>query len=103
MVIRPEVNSFHNLTEFITYVTFKTDTPTSCFPSGHCLLCFIVLFATWNDKKIPLYIRIPIIIVNFLIIASTVFTKQHVFIDVIGSLILSLFMYYYLANTKYFK
>jgi signal transduction histidine kinase len=54
-VVRPEVNSFHNVTTFVTYVVFKSDTPYNCFPSAHCLLCFLLSFSVFKDNKIPYF------------------------------------------------
>lgn len=102
-VIRPEVNTFNNLSSLVTYVTFKVDTPVNCFPSAHCLLCFILIFALFKDRKIPLKYRLSIIIINLLIIVSTLLTKQHVVVDVIGALVLAIASYHCLSNLKYFK
>ena len=102
MVIRPTADTYHDITSFVIYVVFKTDTPVNCFPSGHCLLCFLLLFSVYKDYKLPNYLRYIIIIINILIIASTLLIKQHVIVDVIGSFILSTTMYYIISNFKYF-
>lgn len=102
-VERPEVNSFHDLTTFVTYVTFLTDTPVNCFPSGHCLLCFVLMFSAFRDKKLPIQFRFIVSVLGTLIIFSTLFVKQHVILDAVGSLILAIFTYYIITNTKYFK
>lgn len=102
-VDRPAVNTFNNLTTFITYVTFKSDTPVNCFPSVHCLLCFILMFSTIKDNKLPLLFKIIANVLSVLIILSTLLVKQHVILDVIGSLILAILSFYIITNTKYLK
>lgn len=99
-VSRPIVDSYNSITSFITYVVFKVDTPVNCFPSGHCLLCFILLFSVLKDKSLPKWFRLSNIVINFLIIISTLFTKQHVLIDVIAAFILAFIMYYFISNLK---
>lgn len=102
-VDRPIVDSFNDLTTFITYVTFKADTPVNCFPSGHCLLCFILMFSTFKDQKLPKTFKIIANVLSILIIASTMLVKQHVILDTVGSLILAISTYYLITNTNYFK
>lgn len=87
---RPLINNYNDITSFIVYTTFKADTPVNCFPSCHCLLCFILLFNTVFNKKISLTKRTIITTFNILIIISTLLVKQHVIYDVIGAFIISL-------------
>src|SRR5574344_1477784 len=102
-VVRPVIDSYNDLTTFVTYVTFKADSPINCFPSGHCLLCFLMIFSCFNNSKMPSKIKALIIIGNILIIFSTLYTKQHVLVDIIGSLLLAIISYKFLSNTKYLK
>lgn len=97
-VSRPVVDSYNSITTFITYTVFKVDTPVNCFPSGHCLLCFILLFSVLFDEKLTKWFRVICIFINILIIISTLFTKQHVIIDVIGAFVLAFIMYYIISN-----
>lgn len=97
-VSRPVVDSYNSITTFITYTVFKVDTPVNCFPSGHCLLCFILLFSVLFDEKLTKCFRVICIFINILIIISTLFTKQHVIIDVIGAFVLAFIMYYIISN-----
>lgn len=101
-VVRPEVNSFHDITSFVIYMVYKTDTPTCCFPSGHCLLCFILLYNLLDNNRLPKKFKYPAIIINILIIISTLLVKQHVIYDVIGSFVLATINYYFVVNLKYF-
>lgn len=89
-VVRPEVNSFNDLFSLIAYISFKADNPVNCFPSCHCLLSFIMIYALYKENNIHKYLRITLIILFFMIIVSTLLVKQHVIADVIGAFIISI-------------
>ena len=80
-MIRPNINNINSISLFITNIVYKTDYPTNCFPSGHCLLCFILLFITIKSKKLNSYFKV----------------------DIFGSLALSLFAYLLVTKTNIFK
>lgn len=101
-VVRPEVNSYNDLTTFILYIVYKADTPTNCFPSGHCLLCFTLLYSLLDNKQISKKLKIPAIIINILIISSTLLVKQHVILDVVASFLLATISYHFIINLKVF-
>ncbi|MDD2518597.1 MAG: phosphatase PAP2 family protein [Bacilli bacterium] len=103
-VNRPVINSYNNITEFITYMTFRIDTPaTRCFPSNHCILCFIIIFSVLAIKNMSKWKKSMIVAINILIILSTLFVKQHIIYDVIGSLIITVICFYILSRFKFFK
>ena len=86
-VIRPEI-SVHSLTDFILYVTYKTDTPAvNCLPSVHCLFCFILSYYTLKCKNLNIKYKLLITTVFMLIVLSTFFIYQHVIEDAILALI----------------
>ena len=103
MVDRPEVNSFNSLTTLLLYVAFKSDTPVNCFPSGHCIICFVMIFSFLKSENITLKNKTIFIIINILIILSTLFVKQHVIYDVIGSFILTITSFYLIYKTNLLK
>lgn len=89
MVIRPniEVNS---LTDAFLKLTYTLDTPAvNCLPSVHCLFCFISMFYI-TKINIKTKNKILINIYLILIVLSTLFTKQHLLIDLILAFIYSL-------------
>lgn len=101
--IRPNIDSFNSITTLILYIAFKADTPpVNCFPSGHCILCFIMVFSILKSQNITWKNKSILIIINTLIILSTLFVKQHVIIDVIGALIISFISFYVISNLKIF-
>jgi len=103
-VDRPLAETFDSLTSFVVYVTFKADTPpVNCFPSNHCILCFVIIFAVFSSNNMKVWKKYLIIIINILIIASTLLVKQHVIIDVLGALTITVITYYVLPKFKFFK
>lgn len=55
----------------------------NCAPSMHCTIAFLFLFAAVGCPGLVLALRIVIVILSLLIVASTVLVKQHVLLDVI--------------------
>ena len=102
-VIRPDINSYNDLTTFILYIVYKVDSPTNCFPSGHCLLCFTLIYSLLDNQTISNKLKMPALIINILIIMSTLFVKQHVILDVISAFALATINYYFTVNLKFFN
>ena len=99
-VARPEVTGT-NIIELITRLVFWVDTPIlNCFPSMHCAismswLLYIITSKETNKKE---KIIIPILCVAIMI--STLFIKQHVFIDLVSGVILATIVYIVVQNEK---
>ena len=68
------------------------DEPTCCLPSIHCLSCFYIILALLKSKTNK-YFKITNVIVCILIVFSTLFIKQHVILDVLASLIITIISY----------
>lgn len=86
-IIRPEIintDIFNSLTNFI----YKMDEPVNLFPSIHCLESYIVFRGCLN-LKVPKSYKISMGIFTVLVCLSTVFVKQHVFIDIIGGILVA--------------
>lgn len=60
------------------------------FPSMHCVNTTICFFATFRKKEISLWYRIYQFIMAILIFLSTVFIKQHYFIDMIFGILVAI-------------
>lgn len=78
---------------WITRIIYANDTPpANCFPSLHCYEAVAVHLTTFTfgplKKKMPA--RILSFVLMVLICASTVFVKQHSFVDVIGGTVIAL-------------
>jgi len=74
------------------------DNEWNAFPSHHVASAFLTFLIVKEEKK---QFIIPVFIAAFLIIISTLFTKQHVILDVIAGLLLSsIFYLYYIKLLK---
>lgn len=85
-LIRPEIvgNSlWENLTKFI----YRADAPVNLFPSIHCLESWICFRGSMSLKSVSKPYKIFMFIFSGLVCASTVLVKQHVFIDIIGGIL----------------
>lgn len=87
---RPVYPTLENSTlNFLMYLVGAADTPNNCFPSMHVAL---TCSATWGIRhKGPKYFWF-FGIWSFLIILSTLTTKQHYFVDIVGGLAVSFFV-----------
>lgn len=76
-------NIFLVMTNFI----YQTDSPVNLFPSIHCLESWMCFRGSLSLKKVPKWYKYLMFITTILVCLSTVFIKQHVFIDVLGGII----------------
>lgn len=93
IINRPNI-SIDGLNNFLISVIYFFDTPAvNCLPSMHCLLSFLLIFYIISIKGISNKYKI---ITSFLLVGvvlSTVFIKQHVIIDIILALLLSVIIF----------
>lgn len=84
--LRPQTFERSNVCTWLTSMIYFFDTPTNTCPSMHVIGCMGLLFAGWKVKKFdnPLA-HVLLSIGAVLIILSTLFLKQHSFIDIIAS------------------
>jgi len=88
-VVQPEVTGsdvFSKLTSLI----YSLDEPNNLFPSLHCFaswMCFRGIFYIEKEKRSKGYMIFSCVF-SILVFASTVFVKQHVFVDIIGGVAL---------------
>ena len=86
-IVRPEVagnDIFTLLTKFI----YAADTPVNLFPSIHCLESYVIMRFTLAEKNLPKAYKIVTAVFSILVFASVVFTKQHIFIDIPGGILI---------------
>ncbi|WP_066062833.1 phosphatase PAP2 family protein [Neobacillus soli] len=91
-VPRPTIvgdNLLNNLVQWI----YTNDRPVNCFPSIHVLTTFAIMLASLHIKNKHLLNNLCIHVIGSLIIISTLFVKQHVILDMIGSMFLVTFLY----------
>lgn len=99
-VDRPTVTGT-NILELMTRLVFWVDTPAqNCFPSLHCAVSMLFILYMFECKKCPLYLKILTLIISILIMIATLYTKQHVFIDLLSGDILAIVSYIIVNNLK---
>ena len=87
--LRPAVMEQHKFFTWMVQYTYSLDTNTNVFPSVHVLGVLAALFAIWHTPGMKKWTwREFSLIYGILIIASTLFVKQHAFIDVLAGLFL---------------
>ena len=94
----------NSILELITRIVFWVDTPAqNCFPSLHCAVSMLFILYMFECKKCPLYLKILTLIISILIMIATLYTKQHVFIDLLSGDILAIVSYIIVNNLKKIK
>ena len=89
-IVRDSIN-INGISTFLVDLIYKMDTPAlNCLPSMHCLICFLFIIYCNLSAKIPNRYKYVINALSVLVVLSTLFVKQHILIDVISSLIISI-------------
>ena len=76
---------------FITRFIYWVDSPRNLFPSIHCFVAWLGTRQLFEAKKIrhkPLVCTLCVV-GSILVFLSTMYTKQHVFVDVIGGIVVA--------------
>ena len=68
---------------------YSIDAADNLFPSIHCLVSWFCFLAVKGQKKIPTWYKAFSFILAVIVFLSTLFTKQHVIVDVIGGVALA--------------
>ncbi|MDZ5472880.1 phosphatase PAP2 family protein [Bacillus sp. 31A1R] len=96
-VPRPAVTGEGILVSLVQFI-YANDQPYNCFPSIHVLTTFIIMVCSSKIKDKHVLNTLFIQAMGVLIIASTLFVKQHAILDVIGSIVLVSFVYSLVTN-----
>ncbi|MCR5742809.1 MAG: phosphatase PAP2 family protein [Lachnospiraceae bacterium] len=83
-----------NFCAFFVNTLWKADGPVNVCPSMHCSSCSSVIIVALKSKALNGHraLRIGTILLNLLIIVSTVMIKQHSIIDVVCGVLLSVLL-----------
>lgn len=68
---------------------YSIDAADNLFPSIHCLVSWFCFLAVKGQKKISIWYKAVSFILAVLVFLSTLFTKQHVIVDVAGGIFLA--------------
>lgn len=90
-VPRPVLRGDDWLTSMLSFV-YQMDQPYNCFPSIHVFTTYLIMRSIQQYANNSLF-KTSVHIVGILIILSTLFIKQHVIFDVIGSFVLVEILY----------
>lgn len=91
-VPRPDPQGNTMMIQLVKMV-YANDQPYNCFPSIHVLTTFSIMLGSLNLQNKHLLNTISIHLIGSLIIISTLFVKQHVILDMVGSMFLITFIY----------
>lgn len=85
-MVRPEVVG-NSLWETLTRFIYSLDAPVNLFPSIHCLESWLCFRGALHLKKVTKGYKISMFVFTILVCLSTVLVHQHVFIDIIGGIL----------------
>lgn len=77
----------------VVYYFDGGDAATDLFPSFHCLISTLAYLGVRGQPGVPKGYRIVSLILSILICISTLFTKQHYLLDVLGGVTLGIVVY----------
>lgn len=86
--VRPVLDASGFWNQILSYV-YSIDAADNLFPSIHCLVSWFCYIGIRGKKNIPFWYRGLSCIMALLVCISTLLTKQHVIIDVIGGVVLA--------------
>ncbi|MDY0407020.1 phosphatase PAP2 family protein [Virgibacillus sp. 179-BFC.A HS] len=95
-VTRPDLHGNGVFTMLLEQI-YQKDNPYNCFPSIHVLTTYAIMLASLQIKRKHIINTLLIHVLGTLIILSTLFTKQHVFLDVAASMLIVSVIYSLLA------
>ena len=83
-MVRHDVTGNDPLTLMLRFV-YWVDSPDNLFPSIHCLESYVLTRGAFKMERCPAWFKWGSIPVTLLVFASTLFTRQHVFVDIIAA------------------
>lgn len=86
-VVRSSFDVINIFDQFLLFI-HSHDVPGNALPSFHCFVAWLIYVALRN-LNISFKIKYCFFVISFLICISTVFTKQHGFIDIFGGVFLA--------------
>lgn len=100
--VRPDVSG-NSLSEILVRFVYSIDAPSNLFPSIHCLVSWLCFVGIRGHKNVSIWYRLFSMVFALLVCASTQFTKQHYFIDIIGGIFIAELCYYIANHTGLYR
>ena len=91
-------------TDFISGLVlnlYAADNPYNCFPSIHVLNSVLISLYTCGSEKVCKWAKAICIIMCVSISLSTMFIKQHYFVDVLAGVIFAFILYFSFKNLNF--
>ena len=82
---------------------YQIDEPVNLFPSIHCMASWFCCIGIRGDKKVPVWYKIVSVMIAVLVFISTLVTKQHVIVDVIGGVAVAELTWFVSCRTNGWK
>lgn len=100
--LRVESMEVNSVASWILAGLWRTDTCTNVFPSMHVVGCIGDIVAVFDSKIFGKTWRWVIVVLCLLCSASTVFVKQHAFLDMLGAVALSVPVLLIIYSKRFF-
>lgn len=85
-IARPEVEVKGFVTWLVQFI-YNVDHPVNLFPSIHCLESWFCLRCAFSQKRTGNIYKVVSVVMTVLVFGSVVCVKQHVFVDIIGAIV----------------
>lgn len=85
---RPVVE-VRNVFDWMTQFIYSADPPNNLFPSLHCYTSWMVFRGSMRCDGLRPWYKVYCLVLSVLIFLSTLFVKQHVFLDVVSGILLA--------------
>ena len=86
-IVRPALGDGGNYCTSLVAATYAFDVPTNLFPSMHCMLSYIIFRGVTLSPMYKKAYSVGAGLLTLLICLSTMFIKQHFFLDVVGAIV----------------
>lgn len=91
--IRPEIVGDSIFCDWMRFL-YQVDAADNLFPSIHCLCSWFCFIVVRKNEKVPTWYKVLSFLIMLSICISTLTTKQHVFVDVVGGIAIAEICYH---------
>jgi len=93
-MIRPEITGNDPFDLWVKWIYNRDAKALNCCPSIHAVMGALMVIGGWKTNKFPKWLQIVSIIFGVGCALSTVFVKQHYFIDMVLGVLFMIFFYW---------